>query len=114
MLFRSLVLRESVEPEDVEFQIVLKGARVAPEESKALWQEMESLTSKMNADAAKVDADAPWTSPDAEALDHKTLASWLAAVKGSSRARAALDVVFTADNGVATAKQSWLAYLALV
>lgn len=102
------------EAEGAESPIVLGGKRLSAEESKALWDELDPALAKMNADAARVDADKPWTSPQAAALDRRTLASWIAAQDGSARLKAALDVQLASDNGQATAWQSYLGQLAQV
>ena len=53
---------------------MLGGKRLSAEESEALWEEMETSFNTIVGDAAKVDADQPWTAPNAEALDRRTLA----------------------------------------
>jgi monoamine oxidase len=111
----NLSFLDVTEEEDFEFPIVLGGTRLTAGESEALWEELEEVVSGMNGDAAKVtDADRPWTTPGAEALDRRTLASWIAGLDASPRGKRALDAMMVADNGVKTEWQSYLANLAMV
>ena len=110
-----LPFMDVTEDEDVEFPIVLGGRRLTSEESEALWEELEEVVGRMNGDAATVtDADRPWTTPGAEALDRRTLASWIAALDASADCKRALDAMMVADNGVKSEWQSYLANLAMV
>ena len=65
-------------------------------------------------DAAKVDADEPWKAAGAEALDKRTLADWIDKQSASPLCKSALHTMMTADNGVVTQWQSYLANLAMV
>ena len=103
-------------PEDeFEVPIVIGGKRLDAGEARALWEEMESSLGRMNADAAAVrDPFEPWTTPDADRLDRRTLASWIGALPVSDRCKLAIDAQLAGDNGVITAWQSYLANLAAV
>jgi monoamine oxidase len=104
-----------VTEEDAEAPIVLDGKRLSSDESDALWEELEETSSLLNADAAKVtDAFEPWRTPDAEALDRRTLASWIDAVDASPLCKAGLRAMMTADNGMVTEWQSYLGNLAMI
>ena len=59
---------------------MLGGKRLTSDESDALWEEMEKAFNTIVTDAAKVDADEPWKAANAEALDKRTLASWIDAL----------------------------------
>jgi monoamine oxidase len=100
--------------EDLEFPVILEGKRVTAEQSEALWEEMEKAFNTIVTDAAKVDADEPWRAAGAEALDKRTLADWIAKLDASPLCRSALRTMMTADNGVVTEWQSYLANLAMV
>lgn len=100
--------------EDAEFPIVLNGRRLSADESEALWEEMEKAFALIYADAGKVDADRPWTAAGAEALDRRTLASWIDGIDASPLCRSALHTMMTADNGVVTDWQSYLGNLAMI
>jgi len=103
-----------VSEEDLEFPVVLNGKRLTGEESEALWEELEEAFNTIVADAAKVDADRPWTAAGAEALDRRTLAEWIDALEASPLTKSGMHTMMTADNGVVTGWQSYLANLAMV
>ena len=100
--------------EDAEFPIVLNGRRLSGDESEALWEEMEKAFNTIVADASPVDADRPWTAGNAAALDRRTLASWISSLDASPLCKEGLRAMMTADNGVITEWQSYLANLAMV
>ena len=104
-----------VTEEDAEAPIMLGGKRLSADAAEALWEELDEAANRMNADAAKVvDAFEPWRTPDAEALDRRTLASWIDALDVSPLCKTGLDTMMTADNGVITEWQSYLGNLAMV
>jgi monoamine oxidase len=100
--------------EDLEAPIVLGGKRLTSDESEALWEEMEKAFNTIVSDAAKVDADEPWKAPNAEALDKRTLASWIDALSASPLCKTGLHSMMAADNGMVTQWQSYLGNLAMV
>lgn len=101
--------------EDAEAPIVLNGRRLSAADSEKLWEEMDKALSAMNADAARVtDAFEPWRSPDAPAWDMRAQAEWIAAQPYSDLCKAGIDAQLVADNGVATAWQSYLGNLAQI
>src|SRR5262245_47868095 len=101
--------------EDAEAPILLNGRRLKADESEKLWEEMDAALKILNADAARVpDAFEPWTAPDAAAWDKRSLADWIAAQQLSDLCKAGVDAQMVADNGVATAWQSYLGNLAMI
>jgi monoamine oxidase len=100
--------------EDAEFPVILGGKRLSGEESESLWEEMEKAFNTIVTDAAKVDADEPWKAAGAEALDRKTMASWIEGLGASPLCKLGLQTMMTADNGVVTEWQSYLGNLAMV
>ena len=92
-----------VSEEDLEAPIVLGGKRLTSDESDALWEEMEKAFNTIIADAAKVDADEPWKAANAEALDKRTLASWIDGLSASPLCKTGLHTMMMADNGMVTA-----------
>ena len=81
-----------VSEEDAEAPIMIGGKRLSEDASEALWEELEKTSNLLNAEAAKVaDAFEPWRTPNAEALDRRTLAlvdrerGRVAAVQGRAR-----------------------------
>ena len=103
-----------VSEEDLEAPVVLGGKRLTSDESDALWEEMEKAFNTIVTDAAKVDADEPWKAPNAEALDRRTLASWINGLGASPLCTSGLHTLMMADNGMVTEWQSYLANLAMV
>ena len=103
-----------VSEEDADWPVVLGGRRLAADESKTLWEEMDKALHTLNADAARVDADEPWKAVNAETLDRQTLGSWIDALDTSDVCRTGLHTMMGADNGVVTGWQSYLANLAMV
>ena len=99
--------------EDLEFPIVLSGKRLTGDESEALWEEMEKAFAPLLVDAATIDPDRPWTAKGADALDRRTLAHWISGLDVSPPAKEAIRAMMTADNGVITEWQSYLANLAM-
>jgi monoamine oxidase len=102
------------EDEDAEAPVVLNGRRLTSDESTALWEELETSFNTIVADAKSVDAEQPWRSPNAEALDKRTLASWIDALDASALCKTGLHALMTADNGVLTQWQSYLGNLSMV
>ena len=101
--------------EDAEAPIILNGRRLKAAESEALWTEMDDVLGRMNADAARIsDPFEPWRAPEAAAWDRRTQAEWIAAQSCSDLCKAGLDAQLVADNGVATAWQSYLGNLAQI
>jgi monoamine oxidase len=103
-----------VSEEDLEAPVVLNGKRLTSDESDALWEELEKAFNTIVTDAGKVDADEPWKAPNAEALDKRTLASWINALDASALCKSGLHTMMMADNGMLTEWQSYLANLAMV
>jgi monoamine oxidase len=104
-----------VSEDDAEAPITIAGKRLSEDAAEALWDELDKASNLMNADAAKVtDAFEPWRAPNAEALDKRTLASWIAGIDASPLCKTGLDAMMTADNGMITEWQSYLGNLAMV
>lgn len=103
-----------LEDESLSAPIALNGARLSNEDAEALWKGMDAAFSEMNKDAEPINADEPWKSPNAEALDKKTLADWLSELKGSETLKRAVRALLVADNGQAAERQSYLGMLTQV
>jgi len=99
------------EDEDAEYPIWIGGKRLSNDEANELWEQMDAAVNAMNADAEKVSADTPWEAPDAETLDRRSVADWIAAQELSPLCKRALTIQFSADNAVAADKQSYLGML---
>ncbi len=109
-----LELMDVTEDEDAEAPIVLNGKRLTSDESTALWEEMEKAFNTIVTDARNVDAEQPWKSPNAETLDRRTLADWIAKLDASPLCKTGLHALMTADNGVVSQWQSYLGNLSMV
>lgn len=108
-----LAMRDVTE-EEGDFPVRLDGKMLSASGAEALWEEMEATLTGLNERARPVDPRAPWDAPDAASLDDRSIADWLAEQPCSGRCRRALDILFTADNGVDAALQSELANLAMI
>lgn len=101
--------------EDGEAPIVLNGRRLTAAQSAQLWEDMTAALNRLNADAARIpDPLAAWTAPDAAAWDKRSLADWIAALDAPDLCKAGVEAQMVADNGVATAWQSYLGNLTMV
>lgn len=109
-----LRFNDVTEDEELEAPVVLAGRRLSRRETKALWKEMDAAFKSMNADAASIDADEPWTSANARHLDRRATAEWVRGLAVSELCKQAITVQLSADNGVATSRQSYLGSLTQV
>ena len=104
-----------VTEDDAEFPIVIGGKRMTESESEAMWETLEKTFATIFGDAAKIsDPSEPWRTSGAEALDRRTLASWIDTSPTTPLGKAGLHAMMTADNGVVTAWQSYLGNLAMI
>ncbi|HEY1261218.1 MAG TPA: FAD-dependent oxidoreductase [Stellaceae bacterium] len=92
-------------------RVVIDGRLLADAEAARLWTDMDEAAQLMNRDARAVVEDEPWQTPDAAALDRRSVADWLASVPTSALAKRGFAAQLTADNGVATDRQSYLGQL---
>jgi monoamine oxidase len=105
----------TITEEDAEAPIVLGGRRLSSAQSEALWKEMAEALNVMNVDAARVpDPFEPWRAADAAVWDARSQADWIAAQTCSPLCKAGIDAQLVADNGMATAWQSYLGNLAQI
>jgi monoamine oxidase len=103
------------EDETVEAPILIDGRRLTRTESDQLWEEMDTAFGALTKDAGAVaDAFAAWTTPDADALDRRSLADWIDAIDASAFCKRAIDTQMTSDNGVRSSWQSYLGNLAMI
>lgn len=99
------------EPSDA---IVLDGRALPPDEARTLWHDMRTAVTQLNDLAAPVDADRPWLSRDAETIDRRSLADWIADLDASPACKQLMTIQFTGINGLIPAWQSLLGILAIV
>ena len=94
---------------------VLGGKRLTSDESDALWEEMETTFAKVDADAKTVaNPNEPWRTPNAEALDARSMGSFIDSLDASPLCKLGLHTMMMADNGVITPWQSYLGDLAMI
>jgi monoamine oxidase len=109
-----LKLVEATE-EDFEAPIVLGGKRLTADQSEALWEEMEKAFARVDVDAKTVsNPSEPWRTPNAEALDRRSMGSFIDALDASPLCKTGLHTMMTADNGVVAGWQSYLGDLAMI
>lgn len=105
---------EMTDDESLSYPVYLDGKLLSDEESAKLYEDQDALQTRMTQEAREIDADEPWRSPNAEALDKKSLADWVAAADGSPLGKRAMLLEWTANSGVAAEKQSLLGFLATI
>jgi monoamine oxidase len=99
---------------DAKMPIVIGGELLSDKRAAFLWKEMDAASKLMDRDAETVVEDEPWTTPNADALDHRTVAEWLRGVRASTLAKKGLAAQLISNNGVALDKQSYLGQIAQV
>jgi monoamine oxidase len=110
----NLEMLDVTESED-ESPIVLNGKRLTSDESDALWKELEETFDRIVVDAKTIaDPTEPWRAPNAEALDKRSIASWIDGLNTTPLIKTGLHAEITADNGVETGWQSYLGNLAMI
>jgi monoamine oxidase len=101
---------EKDEPETIH----LLGRTLSDAEAEALYHEMDEALAPLTDLARLIDADRPWQSPNAAALDERTLHDWLVELDASPLCKHAIATQAAADNGVEPHRQSLLAVLAMI
>jgi monoamine oxidase len=96
------------------YPVHLMGKLRSEEEVEKIYEEMDASFSSLNEQSEKIDADQPWTSPDAMALDKKSLGDWIKELKVEDLSRAAIDIQLASDNAVDNAQASLLCMLAAI
>lgn len=102
------------EDKDITFPIVIDGKRLDDKAAEELWDQMSAALSQMDALAKDINADAPWESKDAEALDKRTVQSWIDSLDVDDMTKKAVTINQTSDNGVEPRSASLLGMLAAV
>lgn len=102
------------DPAEFELPVVLGGVRLSAADAAALWGEMHDGLAQMNALARGVPEDAPWDAPHAAELDSRSIAAWIDGLDIPVRAKRAMWINQTSDNGQDAARQSLLGQLAVV
>ncbi len=111
--FRLRMLDVTTE-EQLAFPIRIAGRSLDEAEAERLWAGMDAALSTMNDLAVNVNPEEPWASPDADALDRRTVADWIDATDADPLTKSVLRVVMSSDNAVPVENQSLLCMLASV
>ncbi|MDB5348742.1 MAG: puo 2 [Schlesneria sp.] len=101
------------EPEGIP-TIVLGGKQFTGPEIAQATSEIDAALTLMTNDARAVVLEQPWLTADAKRLDQLSTAAWINRLEMSAVAKALMTVQLTANNGVATDRQSYLGNLAQV
>lgn len=75
----------------------LGGKLISPKEAETLWHEVDEQLNLYNALAEKVDPFQPWRSPNALALDNKTVDAWIEDLKCSEMCKRAIRLSEASD-----------------
>lgn len=102
------------EDEDLAAPVVIDGKKLDDAASSALWEDMGKALSTLDPLATDIDADAPWTAKDADALDKRTVQSFIDAMDASPLVKKACWINQTSDNGVEPTRASLLGMLACI
>jgi monoamine oxidase len=94
--------------------IELGGKILSDTESSELWDAMDKASKLMDRESDGVVEDEPWKTPNAEALDKRTVADWLAGIDVPDAVKNGVGAQLISNNGVALVKQSYLGQLTQV
>jgi monoamine oxidase len=108
-----LELLEIVET-DAAMPIVIGGQLLSDKRAALLWKEMDAASKLMDRDAETVVEDEPWNTPNAHALDRRSVAGWLRGIRAGTLVKKGLAAQLVSNNGVALEKQSYLGQIAQV
>jgi monoamine oxidase len=102
------------EDEDADFAIELGGRVIRGDESLRLYEAVDRAFAGLNEQARAINPDAPWDAPDANALDARTIADWIASLDVDEPTRRAIAAQLQGDNGVANERASFLGMLTAI
>lgn len=108
-----LTLNEASDDEGA-IRFFLQGKLLNEAESKEVEEGLEAIEKALTEQCAVVNADEPWLTPGAAELDALTIAGFIERQEVSPLAKAMADLLFSADNAVPSADQSYLANLTAV
>jgi monoamine oxidase len=102
------------EEEDLESNVVIGGKALGAEEVARLFEEMEVANASLTEMAADVLPDEPWNSPNAAALDQRSIAEWLAGLSISELGKKLVEIQYSSDNAIDNRKASLLGMLTAI
>jgi monoamine oxidase len=109
-----LELVDLPEHADEDTTVILDGKRLKEKDARRLHKEMEEGADLLVEDAEDIIAEEPWCSPDALALDKRSLGEVLTAMDIGALGKCGLKAEFCASMGVVPARKSYLALLSIL
>lgn len=109
-----LTLNELPEGDEAQSPILLNGRRLLGEEAAKLWTALDGVLRSMNGDARAIDRQQPWLSPNAAALDARSLRQAAESWPGSPLERQAAMAMIANDMNCLPERFSYLAMLASI
>jgi monoamine oxidase len=109
-----LEFRDVTPSQDDRAPIILDGKRFEGKALADLWDRLGEALAQMNSDAHTVNREEPWKTPDADRLDHMSLAEAAAAWPVAEDARRAALAVLANDDATWPENESYLATLSTI
>ncbi|HVS71793.1 MAG TPA: FAD-dependent oxidoreductase [Phycisphaerae bacterium] len=109
-----LSFRQIPEDDSLAQPVLLDGRKLDNAAAKKLLDDLSAALNTLNAAAKAVNPERPWDTPNAAALDARTMADWLNELSAERDTKRLLRAEWEANNGVPFEKQSYLAFLAMV
>jgi monoamine oxidase len=100
--------------EDLNDSIVLNGQVLTADQAQRLYGEMARVLGTLTPLTEGIDPEAPWTAPNAEALDNRSVEDWLKEQDCSDLCRRAIRADLESTNAAPLARCSLLALLAAI
>lgn len=94
--------------------VLLDDQPITDADLDALYEEIDSILAKVLAMAEPINAERPWESPDATALDMRSLGEFIREQEISDRAKRLMLLTEEANNGVPADQMSLLGYLSMI
>lgn len=100
--------------EGLDSSVFIGGRAVDEPKILQLFEEMDVANSALTEMSLSIVPDAPWQSPDAGAVDARSLGDWLAELPISETGRRLISIQYSSDNGVDNGRASLLGMLTAV
>ena len=105
---------DAAEKDNLPRPLMIDGKRLDENDARAVWDQMRQLYGELAKEAAGIDVDEPWNAPDAEKMDRRSAADWIAASSASAACKRMMTADLEARHSVPASRQSYLALLAQV
>jgi monoamine oxidase len=92
-----LEMQERSHYDDAAKPMFFKGQLLESKVAAALWEEVDDFLTLYNKEAAPIDAYQPWKSPNAKALDGRTVHAWIKALDCSETCKLAISLSEASD-----------------